>query len=156
MARAPRGARPPAPGHPPARLRAEEPEAGIQARGVRAVRRDARGDQAGSHADRDERADPVAGAARGSRRADRGTRQRPARERRVSACRVRRGGRAGGRRRGGCSRGGDCRHGRQRDDPQQPRRRAAEGRPQRSVPVRQRQEVQALSRQAVVIECGAR
>ena len=39
LARAPGRARPPAPGHPPARLRAEEPEAGVQARGVRAVRR---------------------------------------------------------------------------------------------------------------------
>ena len=37
LARAPGGARLPAPGHPPARLCAEEPEAGIQARGVRAV-----------------------------------------------------------------------------------------------------------------------
>ena len=41
LARAPRAARPPAPGHPPARLRAEEPEAGIQARGLRAVLRHA-------------------------------------------------------------------------------------------------------------------
>ena len=46
LARAPGRARLPAPGHPPARLRAEESEAGIQARGVRAVRRDARRDQA--------------------------------------------------------------------------------------------------------------
>ena len=37
LARAPRGDGLPAPGHPPARLRAEEPEAGVQARGVRAV-----------------------------------------------------------------------------------------------------------------------
>ena len=37
LARAPGGARPPAPGHPPARLRAEESEAGVQARGLRAV-----------------------------------------------------------------------------------------------------------------------
>ena len=42
LARAPRRARPPAPGHPPARLRAEESEAGVQARGVRAVLRHAR------------------------------------------------------------------------------------------------------------------
>src|SRR5690606_4131261 len=32
----------PAPGHPPARLRAEEPEAGVQARSVRDVRGTAR------------------------------------------------------------------------------------------------------------------
>ena len=40
LARAPGRARLPAPGHPPARLRAEEAEAGIQARGLRALRRD--------------------------------------------------------------------------------------------------------------------
>ena len=39
LARAPGRARLPAPGHPPARLCAEEPEAGIQARGLRAVLR---------------------------------------------------------------------------------------------------------------------
>ncbi|CAD9228487.1 hypothetical protein BCEN4_820027 [Burkholderia cenocepacia] len=155
MARAPRGARPPAPGHPPARLCAEEPEAGVQARGVRAVRRDARRDQAGSHAHRDERADPVAGAAGRGGRADRGAR-RSSRERRIPARRLR-GRRCAGRERHR-SRGGhgDGRHGRQRDDAQRPRRRNAEGRPQRSVPVRQRQEVQAMSREAVMIGGGAR
>ncbi|MCK7580239.1 MAG: hypothetical protein MZV65_34405 [Chromatiales bacterium] len=35
--RPPGGHGPPAPGHPPARLRAEEPEGGVQARGVPAV-----------------------------------------------------------------------------------------------------------------------
>ena len=46
LARAPGRDGLPAPGHPPAQLRAEESEAGIQARGVRAVHRDARSDQA--------------------------------------------------------------------------------------------------------------
>ncbi len=47
LARASGGARSPAPGHPPARLRAEESEAGIQARGVRALFGHARPHQAG-------------------------------------------------------------------------------------------------------------
>nr|WP_229201414.1 hypothetical protein [Burkholderia pseudomallei] len=142
MARAPRGARSSASGHSSARLCAEEPEAGIQARGVRTVRGDARCGEAGSHADRDERADPVARAARGGSRADRGA-GRPARQRRVPARRFRGGdgGRRGGR---GC----DGRDGWPRDEPQRPGGRSAASRPQRSVPVRQRQEVQALSRQA--------
>ena len=42
LARAPCRARPLAPVHPPARLRAEEPQAGVQARSLRAVRRDGR------------------------------------------------------------------------------------------------------------------
>nr|WP_269466112.1 hypothetical protein [Burkholderia thailandensis] len=145
MARAPRGARPSASGHPSARLCAEEPEAGIQARGVRTVRGDARRGEAGSHADRDERADPVARAARGGGRADRGA-GRPARQRRVPARRFRGGSRRVGGGRGG--RGRDGRDGRPRDEPQRPGGRSAAGRTQRSVPVRQRQEVQALSRQA--------
>ncbi len=49
LARPPRGHGLPAPGHPPARLCAEEPEAGVQARGVRAVRRAARPHQARHH-----------------------------------------------------------------------------------------------------------
>ncbi len=49
LARAPGGARPPAPGHPPARLCAEEAQAGIQARGLRAVRPAARLGQERSH-----------------------------------------------------------------------------------------------------------
>ncbi len=61
LARAPGGARLPAPGHPPARLCAEEPEAGIQARGLRAVLAAARRGQAGSDAAADDGAHPVAG-----------------------------------------------------------------------------------------------
>ena len=60
LARAPGRARLPAPGHPPARLCAEEPEAGIQARGVRAVRAAARLGQDGGHAHADDGAHPVA------------------------------------------------------------------------------------------------
>nr|WP_238537944.1 hypothetical protein [Paraburkholderia atlantica] len=154
MARASGRARPSASGHPSARLRAEEPEAGIQARGVRTVRRDARRGEARSHAHRDERADPVAGAARSGRGAD-GRAGRSSGERRVPSCRVR-GSR---RRRAGCCRSGHRRNDRRRDEPwPRPRRSAAggraheyrqraEGRPQRPVPVRQRQEVQAVPRQ---------
>ena len=75
LARAPGGARLPAPGHPPARLRAEEPQAGIQARGVRAVRAAARSGQARSHAPADDGAHPVAGAGERGRAGDRGARQ---------------------------------------------------------------------------------
>ena len=60
LARAPGRARLPAPGHPPARLRAEEPEAGIQARGVRAVLAAARRRQDG----RDARADDACASSR--------------------------------------------------------------------------------------------
>ena len=59
LARAPVGPRPPAPGHPPARLRPEEPQAGIQARGLlnssrTSWRRPHRGHQAA-----DDRAGPL-------------------------------------------------------------------------------------------------
>ena len=50
LARAPGRARLPAPGHPPARLCAEAAQAGIQARGLRAVRPAARFGQERSHA----------------------------------------------------------------------------------------------------------
>ncbi len=46
LARSSRGDGLPAAGHPPARLRAEEPQAGVQARGVRTLRRAARPHQA--------------------------------------------------------------------------------------------------------------
>ena len=49
LARAPRGHGLPAAGHPPARLRAEESQAGVQARGLRAVRHAARSHQARHH-----------------------------------------------------------------------------------------------------------
>ena len=75
LARAPGGAGLPAPGHPPARLCAEEPEAGIQARGLRAVLAAARRGQDGSHAPADDRAHPVAGAGGAGGRGDRGARR---------------------------------------------------------------------------------
>ena len=71
LARAPRGAGLPAPGHPPARLRAEEPEAGIQARGLRAVLAAARRGEDGGHARADDGAHPVAGAGGAGGRGDR-------------------------------------------------------------------------------------
>ena len=67
LARAPGGARPPAPGHPPARLRAEESEAGVQARGVRAVLRHARPHQAGRRQGRADRAGAHAAGRAGGR-----------------------------------------------------------------------------------------
>ena len=69
-------ARSPASGHSPARLRAEEPEAGIQARGVRALLRHARPHQAGR---RQGRADG-AGAQRAGRAGGRGGRERVERQ----------------------------------------------------------------------------
>ena len=101
LARAPRGARLPAPGHPPARLRAEAAQAGIQARGLRALRHDARLDQAPGDAAPDGGADPLAGGGGGGRAPGRGGRA-GREERAVPPCRLRRGARAGaGRGRGG-------------------------------------------------------
>ena len=95
LARAPGGAGLPAPGHPPARLCAEEPEAGIQARGLRAVLAAARRGEDGSHARADDGAHPDAGAGGAGGRGDRGAGQRrsatsPTRTRtRTAACRRR-------------------------------------------------------------------
>jgi preprotein translocase subunit SecA len=57
----------PPPGHPPARLRPEEPRAGIQARSLRHVRRDARPREARRHQHRVSRPDPHGGRGRGHR-----------------------------------------------------------------------------------------
>ena len=54
----------PAPGHPPARLRAEAAQAGVQARGLRAVRADARQVQDRTHHHPFARADPQRGRGR--------------------------------------------------------------------------------------------
>ena len=67
LARAPREPRSSAPGHPSARLCAEEPEAGIQARGVRAVLRHARPHQARRREDHAHRAGAHAGGRPGGR-----------------------------------------------------------------------------------------
>jgi len=61
LARAPLGARSPAPGNPSARLRAEKPEAGIQAEAFELFRRHDRGGQARGHQDADRGGDPHAG-----------------------------------------------------------------------------------------------
>ncbi len=61
VARAPDGARRPAAGHPPARVRAEAAEAGVQARGLRAVRRFARSRARRHRQGPDERPGPDAG-----------------------------------------------------------------------------------------------
>ena len=74
LARPPRQPRSPAPGHPSARLRAEESEAGIQARIVRALLRHARPDQAGR---RQDRADGAGAHAGGRRRRSRKRRRCP-------------------------------------------------------------------------------
>nr|WP_275300420.1 hypothetical protein [Achromobacter xylosoxidans] len=129
MARASVGAGLPAPGHPSARLCAEEPQAGIQARGLRTVF-----GHAGPHPRRrGARADDGARAVVRAGRAGRGRSGPVARaERAVPPLRLRRGAGPVGRR-----------HGRPAGA-----QRAAQGGPQRSVPVRQRQEVQAVPRQA--------
>ena len=137
LARTPGLARSPAPGHSPARLRAEEPEAGIQARIVRAFLRHARPHQARR---RQVRADGEC-AHRAGRAGGRGARGRF--ERKVPARRLRGG--AGRHRRRWRRRGGAAAavHARGR-----------EGRPQRSVSVRERQEVQALPR-TILISIGS-
>jgi hypothetical protein len=70
LARAPGGAGPPAPGHPPARLRAEEPEAGIQARSLRAVLEHAGPDQERSDPHRHDGAHPDPRRSRSGRSGD--------------------------------------------------------------------------------------
>ena len=146
LARAPGRARLPAPGHPPARLRAEEAEAGIQARGLRALR--AMLDVVKSEVTRIlmtvrvQSEEEVREAAGRSRSAPSTSATSPTRIRTTTAaCRT--SAAANRRRRRRRSRGGggdgvvavgDWRR--------------AEGGPQRSVPVRQREEVQAVPRQA--------
>jgi preprotein translocase SecA subunit len=90
LARAPRGARLSAPGHPSAWLRAEAAEAGIQARGIRALRRDAGLDQARGHEDPHEHPRAHARGSRGGRAAARGSRARRA-QHPVPARRLQRG-----------------------------------------------------------------
>src|SRR4030095_3867381 len=126
---APGLARSPAPGHSPARLRAEEPEAGIQARGIRALLRHARPHQAGR---RQVRADGER-AHRAGRAGGRGA--RIGFERQVSARRLR--GSAGRDR---------CRWRRRRRAAAAVHAGGREGRPQTSASVWERQEIQALPR----------
>ena len=87
LARAPRRAGPSAAGHPPARLRAEESEAGIQARGVRAVLGAAGRDRQRGHALHLDGAGADAGADHRRRGAD-GDRGAGARERALPARRL--------------------------------------------------------------------
>jgi preprotein translocase subunit SecA len=77
LARAPLGAGLPAPGHPPARLRPEEPQARVQARGFRAIRAAAGRGQDGRDAHAAERAHPDAGRSRAGRPGHRATRRAP-------------------------------------------------------------------------------
>ena len=128
LARSPRQPRSPAAGHTPARVRAEEPETGVQARVVRALLRHARPDQAGR---RQGRADGP-GAHAGRRAGGRGT--AAGHQRQVSACGLRH-----------CAR-----RGADRSAARVPavRPRGREGGTQRPVPVRVGKEVQAMSREA--------
>ena len=130
LARAPGRARPPAPGHSSARLCAEEPEAGVQARGLRAVLHDARLDPQRGDAHPHDGADPEP-PGRGKGRGAGGAAQRALPARRL---------------RGGVGRGGQ----RRERAGQGPAFRAPgpEGGTQRSLPVRLRQEVQAVPRPA--------
>jgi preprotein translocase subunit SecA len=138
LARASFVARPPAPGHPPARLRAEEPDPGIQARSFRAVLAAARADQDRSDQGPDDGPDPQ------RRRAPADRRARGAGQRRIPASRIRRR-RA---RRLARRHGGRGHRGARQDPPAAFRSRRRQSRPQRPVPVRLGQEVQALPRQA--------
>ncbi|CAN7593817.1 hypothetical protein LJR290_004386 [Variovorax sp. LjRoot290] len=138
MARAPGFAGLPAPGHPPARLRAEAAQAGIQARGLRALRPVARLGEERGHA-------PAHDGARADRRAVRGSgggagkpRREPVQHHLHRADRDRRG-RSAGRRRKPAPPG--------HLGPERWCRRLCARRPQRPLPLRQRQEVQALPRQ---------
>ena len=125
-------ARPPAPGHPPARLRAEEPEAGVQARGVRALLRHARPHQAGRRQGRAHRAG--AHARRTSRRSRRRRRSATSSTSTPTTTRRWRAATADAARRASGA---------------APFVRARrEGRPQRSLPLRLGQEVQAVPRPA--------
>ncbi len=148
LARTPCRARPSAPGHPPARLCAEAAEAGVQARGLRAVRHADRPGSRRRDQDPDERADPDARGGRGGRAAHRGGERTPARAgpgaaRRIRRCRGR-PGRSGRRRHDGPGGAG----GAEVAAVQALRR---QDRSQRSLPVRQRKEVQAVSRQVELI-----
>ena len=89
LARSPGQPRPPAAGHPPARLRAEESEAGVQARIVRALLRHARPDQARRGQGRADGAGAHAGGRAGGRGGAAGL------QRQVPARRLRRGARRG-------------------------------------------------------------
>nr|WP_235610847.1 hypothetical protein [Bordetella sp. H567] len=133
MARAPVFAGLPAPRHPSARLRPEESQAGIQARSLRTLFRHAGPYSRRRRQGTDDGAHPVAGTGGGGRSRSCPV---PRAQRPVPARRLRRGARGGA---GRTSAGAAA--GTQRD---------AEGRPQRSLPLRQRQEVQAVPRQAGV------
>nr|WP_245876481.1 hypothetical protein [Caldimonas caldifontis] len=118
----------PAPGHPPARLRAEESEAGIQARGLRALLATAGRGEAGGHAYPPDGAHPDPGAGGPGGRSHRG--QGRAHQQRDLHPSER--GWFGG----------------ERNRPTHSGRAGAQSRPQRPLPLRQWQEVQALPRQA--------
>ncbi|UYG53257.1 hypothetical protein M9799_05370 [Comamonas endophytica] len=136
MARPPGGARLPAPGHPSARLCAKAAQAGIQARGLRAVPPADRPGQERSHT----RADDGAGAVqRPDRRGHRsaGPARRAYRQRHLHLAR----------------RGRQPDHGARRGSRRRRHRRtdAARG-PQRPLPLRQRPEIQAVPRQTGLID----
>ena len=131
----------PAPGHPSARLCAEAAQAGIQEGSVRAVLRNAGEGQTRSGDHPGACAHPQR---RGSGRA--GSRGAPSGGSQGAAAAVPARGRRRLRRRRGSGAGAGRHAGRFRAGHDRPRR--AQGRPQRSVPVRQWQEVQALPRPA--------
>ncbi len=136
----------PAPGHLPARLRAETAEAGIQARSVRTVPGDARARQDRSRSAHGAHAHPDRSRRRRSRRAATPRRRTPR-----AGIPARRSRRPGRRRWRGTRTGVNARsRAAVADDA-----RSAEGRTQRSVSVRLREEVQAVSRQAGLRRLGS-
>jgi preprotein translocase subunit SecA len=115
-------------------VRAEESEAGVQARSVRAVRRDAGGSQARGDEDADRGPDPHVGG-------DPSRRRPAARRKRADAARQSRGSSRGRFRRRG------ARHGRGEKIAAEGTRHG-EDRPQRAVPLRLGEEIQALPRES--------
>ncbi len=95
LARAPDRARCAAAGHPPARLCPEAAEAGVQARGLRAVRLIAGSGAGRRRQGADERAHPVAGGSAAGRAAHRGRERAARRTGPCPACRARIGHRRG-------------------------------------------------------------
>src|SRR5690606_27597707 len=147
----------PATGHSPARLRAEEPEAGVQARGIRNVRHAPRPGEARHHQHpfknpHPERAGPAPHGSATPRRAGnavqgRGSRcARPA----VGGPTVRTATAGDGRRAASGTAVTGRRSARGAGDAHAVRPRGAQGGTKRAMPVRLRQEIQAVSRKAGV------
>ncbi len=130
LARASDHARPSAPGDRPARLRPARSVAGVQARSLQPVRDHGRASARGGHRATDPRRDRAAGRAAAGAAADGSAQARSEHRRRRDGVRQRLAG---------------ARRHRRRPRSEQPRQ-LGQGRPQRGLPVRLGEEVQALPR----------